>query len=161
MLKIKLGKYQGCCSPLDYVLIYQKTPALLQPYTHTHTHTWTCNRSPENRHHSQASDRSSMCWGMLIHVIMTRGAGENWFDLKHSCGTLVATTAGENVVNKLFVASKEKEMDTHRQRRIQREIDRIKPDRCLLSRFKHRGVGRCEASALYIVPIFSCFECLV
>lgn len=54
------------------------------PFTaHIHTDTQTCNRSLGYRSGlwSQASDCCSICWGMLIHVIMTWGAGANWYEL--------------------------------------------------------------------------------
>ena len=41
MMKVELGEKQECRRPLDYVLIYQKTPALLQHWTLTHTDTDT------------------------------------------------------------------------------------------------------------------------
>lgn len=57
---------------------------------HIHTDTQTCNRSLGYRSGlwSQASDCCSICWGMLIHVIMTWGAEANWYELncRWNCG---------------------------------------------------------------------------
>lgn len=43
----------------------------LKVFIQARTHTRTGYRSPGSRHHSQAFDCSSMCWGMLIRVTMS------------------------------------------------------------------------------------------
>lgn len=119
MMKIELGEHRGRCRPLDYILICQETPALFNgpesfhTGTHIWTHTRTGYRSPGSRHHSQAFDCSSMCWGMLIRVTMTWGAGANSYDLKSSCRRRLS---GATLTYKLFMTTRERDGKRQTQR---------------------------------------------
>lgn len=138
MTKIQLGERQGCRRPLDYILIYQKTPALLWAWKFSYTgeHTRTGCRSPGSRHHSQAFDCSSMCRGMLMCVTLTRGAAANlWFEELMQERSVRWNSGLQGLHEEVM----EGETNTRRLREK-------KGDLCLLGRLNNGGMAQWEES---------------